>query len=268
MQVVLLQLDIQWKDIQENIRRAEMLMGKHPGADLYVLPEMWSTGFLTDIQEGNSPDDVRSAEQVIEHEQDSIALRWMQEQARRCACALSGSLAVRLHDGSCRNRHYFMTPDHVFFYDKHHLFSYGHEDDSYQAGQTHTVVAWKEFRFLLLTCYDLRFPVWSRYGLAGEYDAIIYVANWPSSRIPAWDVLTKARAIENQCYVIAVNRVGDDPLASYCGHSMVIDPIGRVVVESDKNTEQALFVPLSKASLDKARTRFRVLADRDIVTLE
>jgi predicted amidohydrolase len=267
MKVVLLQLDIQWKDVAENIRRAESLMYAHPGADLYVLPEMWSTGFLTDVQMSTSSDDTQCSGSIMEDEQGR-ALRWMQEQARRHTCALSGSLAVQLSDGTCRNRHYFVTPDHTFFYDKHHLFTYGREDECYVAGQEHVIVEWMDFRILLLTCYDLRFPVWARYGVAGEYDAIIYVANWPSSRIPAWDVLTKARAIENQCYVIAVNRVGEDPLASYCGHSMVIDPIGRVVVESDKNTEQALFVPLSKASLDKARTRFRVLADRDIVTLE
>jgi predicted amidohydrolase len=267
MKVVLLQLDIQWKDVAENIRRAESLMYAHPGADLYVLPEMWSTGFLTDVQMSTSSDDTQCSGSIMEDEQGR-ALRWMQEQARRHTCALSGSLAVQLSDGTCRNRHYFVTPDHTFFYDKHHLFTYGREDECYVAGQEHVIVEWMDFRILLLTCYDLRFPVWARYGVAGEYDAIIYVANWPSSRIPAWDVLTKARAIENQCYVIAVNRVGEDPLACYCGHSMVIDPIGRVVVESDKNTEQALFVPLSKASLDKARTRFRVLADRDIVTLE
>ena len=156
-----------------------------------------------------------------------------------------------------------MTPSAVFFYDKHHLFTHGHEHEYYTAGETHTIVEWSGMRFLLLTCYDLRFPVWSRYGVAGEFDAIVCVASWPQSRYAAWDTLTHARAIENQCYVIAVNRVGEDPVSQYNGGSMLIDPVGRTVATCNDNTEQSLNAVLSIDTLNKARSHFRVLDDRD-----
>jgi len=173
-------------------------------------------------------------------------------------------LAVRVADGTYRNRHYFVTPDHLFYYDKHHLFRYGHEDEHYTAGETTVIAEWKGMRFLLLTCYDLRFPVWARYGRAGEYDAIICVANWPYKRQDAWDVLTRARAVENQCYVLAVNRVGNDPVGHYQGGSVVVDPIGRVVASGKKDAEQPLSAALSIETLKKRREHFRVLDDRDV----
>lgn len=251
MKLVLLQIDIQWGNPQENIARVERLLSQATDANLYVLPEMWATGFATEPAG------------IAENESHSVALAWMKQQARLRGCAICGSLAVKMPDGSFRNRHYFVKPEGVEYYDKHHLFSHGGEDKTFEAGQEHTIVEWKGVRFLLLTCYDLRFPVWSRYGRAGEYDAIIYVANWPASRQLAWDVLTHARAIENQCYVIAVNRVGSDQKTSYQGGSMLIDPIGRTVAESIKNTEQALEAVLSMENLEKARLRFQVLSDRD-----
>lgn len=250
MNVVLLQMDIAWGDPVKNIDSAEQLMdGKE--ADLFVLPEMWATGF--DTRPGG----------FAENEENSLALAWMQKTARRRQCAIAGSLSVCVADGSKRNRHYFVTPAATYYYDKCHLFSYGHEHEAYTAGQTHQVVTWQGFRFLLLTCYDLRFPVWSRYGIAGEYDAIICVANWPAVRCDAWDTLTKARAIENQCYVVAVNRVGTDPVTSYQGDSRIVDPIGRVIAESKEKAELAISGKLSIDELQKRRSHFRVLDDRD-----
>lgn len=251
MKTLLLQLDIAWNDAEENIRRAERMMAQHADVDLFVLPEMWSTGFMT------------HPEGKIEEESNSVALNWMKQKAKELDCALSGSLAVRDGEGLCRNRHYFVTPSSVAYYDKRHLFSYGHEQDFYTAGKLHQIVSWRGFRFLLLTCYDLRFPVWSRYGLAGEYDAVIVVANWPARRQDAWEVLTRARAIENQCYLLAVNRVGDDPVGHYDGGTVLIDPIGNVVARAEKNTEQPIEGLLSMETLLKRRSHFRVLDDRD-----
>lgn len=251
MNISLLQLDIQWGNPEENIRRAEALMGQQPEADLYVLPEMWATGFVTEPTAD------------IPTEEENKALAWMRRMANRHACAICGSLAVRLSSNDYRNRCYFITPEGVSFYDKHHLFTHGHEDRFYRAGNNRIIVEWKGVRFLLLVCYDLRFPLWSRYGLAGEYDAIIYVANWPQSRQEAWQILTRARAIENQCYVIAVNRVGNDPKIAYQGGSAIIDPIGRDVVTDEKHTESSLSGQLCMDKLRQARDRFRVLADRD-----
>ncbi len=251
MNITLLQIDSQWDNLEVNIQRAEALMNAQPQADLYVLPEMWATGFITE------PTDSVLAEN------ENPALAWMKRMAAQHACALCGSLAVKTSSGEIRNRCYFVKPDEVAFYDKHHLFTHGHEDRYYTPGKDHVIVEWKGVRFLLLVCYDLRFPLWSRYGKAGEYNAIIYVANWPKSRQEAWEILTHARAIENQCFVIAVNRVGSDPYVTYQGGSKLIDPIGRTLVTDTKHTEQPISGLLCMENLLEARARFRVLADRD-----
>jgi len=252
MKIVLLQTDIQWAHPQVNIQRAEMLMKQKPAADLYVLPEMWATGFAVE------------PEGIAEEEHSSSALTWMRQTAKVHQCAISGSLAVRVEDGSYRNRHYFITPKSEVFYDKHHLFTHGHEHEAYQSGQEHVIAEYGNMRFLLLTCYDLRFPVWARYGWAGHYDAIIYAANWPAKRQTAWEVLVRARAIENQCYVVAVNRVGDDPVSHYEGGSMVVDPVGTLLARTQKETEQPLLAELSLDTLHKRRDHFRALDDRDV----
>lgn len=251
MKITLLQTDIAWCNPQENIRRVEALMDGTDASDLFVLPEMWATGFVIDPVG------------VAEDEDKSVALQWMQQTAQQRGCALSGSLAIRVADGSYRNRHYFVTPESLYYYDKHHLFSHGHEDQAYTAGQDAVIVEWKGWRWLLLTCYDLRFPVFSRYGVAGEYDGIILVANWPERRQEAWNVLSRARAMENQCYVVAVNRVGDDPVTHYIGGSMVIDPIGRVMETIKTATSGTAVAEPDLAVLQSMRQRFRVLADRD-----
>ena len=252
MKVTLLQTDIAWADPQENIRRVEAMIA-HTDEDtsLYVLPEMWATGFAI------------SPEGIAEEEASSEALAWMRQTALDRDCAISGSLAVHLTDGTFRNRHYFVTPTGTSFYDKHHLFTHGHEDRCYTAGSQAVVVEWQGWKWLLLTCYDLRFPVFSRYGRAGLYDGIILVANWPEQRQPAWEVLTRARAMENQCYVLAVNRAGSDPVTTYVGGSMVIDPIGRIVAEAEAGRPSIVTAQPDIEKLRSMRQRFRVLSDRD-----
>ena len=190
---------------------AEQMILSAPGADLYILPEMWSTGFITDVMPtGNSA---------------AKAVAWMKDMAIRTDAAICGSLAVN-DAGQCFNRQYFVEPDgNIATYDKHHLFQYGGEDKYYKTGNHRTVVSFRGTRFLLVTCYDLRFPVWERYQ--GDYDAIICVANWPESRQEVWHILLRARAIENQCYVIGCNRVGDDPNCHY--------PLYKVIT-GDENT--------------------------------
>lgn len=256
MKVTLLQTDISWAHPAENIRRADQLLAGCPDSDLYVLPEMWSTGFATE------PAGIACSEA------DNEALRWMQDSACRLQCAFSGSLAVILSDGSYRNRHYFVDGRNhrLLFYDKHHLFTYGHEDRYYTAGHEHAVVEYEGFRFLLLTCYDLRFPCWARYSTELEYDAIICVANWPQLRQSAWQILTRARAIENQAYLIGVNRVGDDAYSHYAGASVVVDAYGESLGQCRLNTVQSLTVDLDFVELQRRRHKFRVLDDRDAFT--
>lgn len=253
MKVTLIQLDIEWGSPSKNIQRVERLMAQEPDSDLYVLPEMWSTGFATEPSG------------IAEDEATSISLEWMRKTAQFRQCAISGSLAIRV-DGTYRNRHYFVDgkTDTVSYYDKHHLFRYGGEDRYYQPGEGHTVVTYMGFRFLLLTCYDLRFPVWSRYADQLQYDAIIAVANWPESRQNAWQILTRARAMENQAFLIGCNRVGDDDYSHYRGMSAIISPIGKTLVSCHANQEETASFLLNLDMLDHQRTKFRVLEDRDI----
>ena len=253
MKVTLIQLDIEWGSPAENIKRVERLMAQEPDSDLYVLPEMWSTGFATEPSG------------IAEDEATSISLEWMKTTAKERQCAISGSLAIQV-DGNFRNRHYFVNgkTGMVSYYDKHHLFRYGGEDQYYEPGEEHTIVEYMGFRFLLLTCYDLRFPVWSRYADALQYHAIIAVANWPESRQNAWQILTRARAMENQAFLIGCNRVGNDEYSHYRGQSAVISPIGKTLVCCHPDREETASFLLNLEILDHQRTKFRVLEDRDI----
>ncbi len=253
MKVSVLQTDIKWVDEQHNISAAQAMMDARPGADLYVLPEMWATGFVT------RPENIAKAESTSE------ALAWMKSVAAGRQCAVCGSLAVVDAEGSYRNRHYFIDgkSDTVHYYDKRHLFTYGREDRYYTAGESPVIVGYMGFRILLLTCYDLRFPVWSRYGRMGEYDMILLVANWPQARMNAWHVLTRARAIENQCYFIAANRVGADSSCRYVGGSAVISPTGKTLVQCRPGVADVATADVGLASLQAIRDTFRVLADRD-----
>lgn len=253
MKVVMLQTDISWAKPEENIRHAQQLMDEAPDGDLYVLPEMWSTGFAT------------QPEGIASNEADNKALEWMRQTAQERKCAISGSLAVKVVDGTFRNRHYFVDgrAGETYYYDKHHLFTYGGENRFYTPGHQHTIVNYMGFRLLLQTCYDLRFPCWSRYADNLEYDAIICVANWPSSRQSAWQLLVRSRAIENQCYMIGVNRVGDDQCCHYIGASAVIDVTGRTVAQCRRGIPQALMCEIQMEELQRRREKFRVLDDRD-----
>jgi len=255
MKVTVIQLNIEWGSPRKNIERAERLILQAPGSDIYVLPEMWSTGFATEPQD------------IAENEDNSISLQWMRSTARQLKCAFSGSLAVRIPaTNTYVNRHYFIDgrSGSEKYYDKHHLFTYGGEDHYYQAGESHTIVEYCGLRFLLLTCYDLRFPVWSRYSNSLQYDAIIVVANWPESRQNAWQILTRARAIENQAFLIGCNRVGDDRYSHYIGMSAVVNPIGKTLVSCHRDIEETASFQIDLETIRHQRSKFKVLDDRDI----
>lgn len=246
MHITVLQMDIVWGCAEENIRNAQRLMDQSPGCDLYLLPEMWSTGFAT------SPEGIA--------DQEDIAISWMIQQAIDKCCAICGSVSI-VAEGY-RNRTFFVYPDGSYlYYDKHHLFGYGGEKEHYVAGDSRTVVEYMGLRWLLVTCYDIRFPIWCRYR--GDYDGILVTASWPSTRRPVWDVLLRARAIENQCYVVASNRVGTDPHCEYNGGSMVIDAKGQVLAQCEDGREAITTAEISIESLRQFREKFRVLYDRD-----
>lgn len=214
MKAVLVQTDIVWGDPEANIRNAEIAMNAHPGADLYVLPEMFSTGFAT------KPCGVAE-------ESPCKSLEWMKRYASTHDCAIYTSVALH-EDGRFYNRGYFVKPDGIVEqYDKHHLFSYGGESELFTAGERRMIVEFRGVRFLLLICYDMRFPVWIR--CRKDYDVILCCANWPKARQYAWDMLCTTRAMENQSYLIGVNRTGSDPEIEYVGGSRFVQPYGYVV---------------------------------------
>ena len=202
---------------------------------LIVLPEMFSTGFIT-MPAG---------------------------EAKKYGCAVAGSVATE-DGGLFYNRFYFVKPDGTFVkYDKRHLFSFAGEDRRFTAGSEKVITEYNGVRFFLQICYDLRFPCFSRNILPNPYDAVIYVASWPSPRIGAWDTLLKARAIENQCYAIGVNRVGKDPSCQYNGHSSIVDPYGNASASCAEGVEEIVSADLDLDSLQAFRDKFPVLKDAD-----
>lgn len=257
MKLCLLQTDIDWNDPFQNIINMECLLAAHPMSDFYVLPEMWCTGF-------NMQPDADTAEA------GEAGLVRMEYIARQLNVTMAGSLPLRTPDGcGFTNTFILATPDKTYRYDKYHLFTYGGEQRAYTAGSQRVVVEVKGWRVLLQVCYDLRFPVFSR-SRSGDYDLILYVANWPASRQGAWDTLLRARAIENLAYVVGVNRVGTDPACTYGGGSAVISPRGETLV-SLGNKEAVGAITLGdddKDALDRFRKKFPALDDADAFTLE
>ncbi len=248
MKVTLYQQDIVWDNPQANRLHIERMMAQSETSDMFVMPEMFSTGFATQ-PEG------------IAEQEPSETLSWMQETAIQNGVALAGSVAIQ-SDGKFYNRFYFVKPDgSEVHYDKHHLFTYGGEDKQFTAGQERVVVEYGGIRFLLQVCYDLRFPVFSRNK--GDYDVAIYVASWPVTRVKAWSQLLRARAIENQCYVIGVNRTGTDPVCQYNGGSAVISPYGETIAECEWGTEMTCCADIDMDVLYNFRKKFPVLNDAD-----
>ena len=246
--IVLIQRNISWLNIDANLMDIEAML-EGVKADVVVLSEMFQTGFAT------NPSDAVD---------DGRTLRWMLQMAKKLDAAIVGSCAVKSGD-EYRNRMYFVKPTgEVEYYDKWHLFSVGGESKSYTRGRERKVVEWRGVRYLLAVCYDLRFPVWSR--LRGDYDAIIYVAAWPTPRREVWQTLLKARAIENQAYVIGVNRTGDEPTLGYSGDSAVVDYYGKCVVECGSE-ECITNVEIDIDKLNTFRDKFNVGADADQFTM-
>lgn len=254
LKIALAQFDPAWEAPEANrTRLAALLEGVE--ADVAVLPETFATGFAADPG--------RMAESEC-----GATLGWMRRTAAAQGKALAGSVAVRLADGRFANRLYFVTPDGtVVHYDKRHLFSIGGEDGRFAAGGRRTVAEWRGVRFLLEVCYDLRFPVWSRWTPRSDYDVALYVASWPESRREAWRTLLRARAIENQAYVAGVNRVGSDPWNRYAGDSALVDPIGRTLAEAGEG-ERLAVAEIDTEALACFRTKFPVWRDADGFEIE
>jgi predicted amidohydrolase len=253
MNILLLQTDIEWQSPDANRKHIGNIINSSFGADIIVLPEMFTTGFCI------SP--VNVAEKA-----DTHTLAWMQNLSCKKNSAIAGSIAVE-EDGKYYNRFYFVKPDGSYSaYNKRHLFSFAGENKAYTAGSERVIVEYGGFRILLQVCYDIRFPVFSRNQ--GDYDMIIYVANWPVPRIGAWNTLLPARAIENQCYVAGINRTGSDPAAKYNGGTALFDFLGKLVISAGFDKEEAILGTVNIQLLNDFCRKFPAYADADKFTLE
>ncbi|MFC2113805.1 amidohydrolase [Bacteroidota bacterium] len=246
----LLQADLVWEDKQANLSKFEHMIAHDvpDGIDLIVLPEMFTTGFSMNSE--------KLAEPV-----DGPAVKWMMQQAEKKQAAVVGSLIIQ-QDWNYYNRLFWVNPDGSYEeYNKRHLFSMAGEQNHYTAGDRKLIVDYKGWKFCTQICYDLRFPAWNRNQ--EDYDCLLIIANWPEVRIMHWTPLAIARAIENQSYVLAVNRVGVDGSGKkHNGMSLACNPMGELICSSE-NEEKVMVVTLQRDVIDDVRGRLPFLQDRD-----
>lgn len=253
MKIALLQTELLWENPVGNRECIEDKVSLcDENYDLLVLPEMFSTGFTM------NPDQVAETMQ-------GDTVRWMQKLAMSRKCAVTGSLVIQ-EGGHYYNRMVFVFPDGALqYYDKRHLFTLAKEHEVYTPGKEKVIVRYKDWKICLQVCYDLRFPVFARN--TEDYDLLLYVASWPQPRIQAWDILLRARAVENLSYVVGLNRVGTDgSFLEYTGHSQVVDCLGNYVIEPFEG-ESLKIALLNKKEMEQTRNRLNFLNDRDAFTL-
>lgn len=255
LKISAVQCDLIWEDVDRNFLSIEEKLNDVPDdTDLIVLPEMFGTGFSMNAKDLAVDMNGKEVLQIK---------KWSQQ----LDAAIAGSLIVEEND-NYYNRLLWVNPDgKVFSYDKKHLFSFASEDKTFTPGTNKLVVNYKGWNIACFICYDLRFPVWSR-NVGNQYDVALYVANWPEKRISAWDSLLSARAIENQAYVVGVNRVGHDGNnIKYCGSSALINYLGESVVTVGLNEDSIMNCTFQLDELNDFREKFPVMNDADNFTL-
>lgn len=252
LKISIVQSDLKWEDKLDNLNRfAEIINNLHKKTDVIVLPEMFTTGFTMRAAE--------FAEPLFGN-----TFKWMQEQAKNKNAAITGSFICE-ENNKFYNRLVWVNPNGNFFsYDKRHLFRMANEEKTYSIGEKKLIVQYKSWNIALQICYDLRFPVWSRRTPQYNYDALIYVANWPERRVLPWQVLLQARAIENQSYVIGLNRVGNDVNGVYhSGDSAIFNFKGEKLTSILSGKIQTETIELNKNSLEEFRVNFPAHLDAD-----
>lgn len=269
LKVTIVQTSPAWEDSDANLAHfSKKLVSIEPlSTDLIVLPEMFTTGFTM------------NASKVAETMQGKT-MEWLSKTAAQKKCVITGSIVIG-EDGKYFNRLIWMRPDGTFeFYNKRHTFRMAEENMVYESGDKKLIVELAGWKICPMVCYDLRFPVWSRQphsdsyrnhrgALNENYDCLIYVASWPDKRIYAWRQLLIARAIENQAYVVGVNRIGKDGLdIEYSGYSVVLNPKGEPISSTKPNAESIETVTLSYAELENFRNEFPVGLDADKFTIQ
>jgi predicted amidohydrolase len=260
LKITLIQSDLQWENIDANLRMFDQKIDSiQERTEVVVLPEMFSTGFSMQPEK-------------LAETMDGSAVNWLRRKAAEKRIIITGSLIIQ-EDGEYYNRLIWMLPNGQYgTYDKRHLFGYAGEHEHYQAGNKRLIAQVKGWKINLNICFDLRFPVWARNTIQPAtnepaYDALIYVANWPERRKTAWTTLLQARAIENQCFVVGVNRVGNDGNNIYhSGESSLIDPLGEIIYRKS-GTEDIFTYTLQRNKLDEVRSHLPFLKDADNFTL-
>lgn len=251
LNVCIIQSSLHWENHQANLNMFEEKIEQiKAGTELIVLPEMFTTGF--------SMNPTQLAEDM-----NGQTVEWMKRIATEKRIILTGSIIIKENE-QFYNRLIWMLPNGEFgMYDKHHLFSYAEEDKHFSAGNKRLITSVKGIKINTQICYDLRFPVWSRLTTENEYDILLYVANWPERRNHAWKTLLQARAIENQCVVIACNCVGEDGNGiKYSGDSCIINPLGEILVSKEYD-EDFLYYTIQKQDVETIRNQFPFAKDKD-----
>jgi omega-amidase len=254
--ITTVQTNLFWENKKANLNQLEEKIDSIPeSTEIVILPEMFTTGFSMQPS-------------LLAETMDGDSIQWMKDVAARNGVVLAGSLIIE-EDKKYYNRMVWMLPNGQYgYYDKKHLFAFAGEDNFYKPGNKRLIASVKGWKINLQVCYDLRFPVWARQQkpddqFPAEYDVLIYVANWPERRSHAWKTLLCARAIENQCYVIGVNRVGRDGNdIYYSGNSMVIDPLGEVLYHMEGD-EDIFTITLLKEHLEQVRSKYPFWKDGD-----
>lgn len=250
--VSIIQTNLHWENSAKNIAHFDAKINAiTEPTDIIVLPEMFTTGFTMNPK-------------LLAEEHGGIGLQWMIKKAKEKNCVLTGSISVK-ENNQFYNRLYWVKPNGDYeFYDKRHLFKMGNEHEYYTAGNKKILIEFKGWKICPLICYDLRFPVWSRNTKNNPYDLLIYVANWPEVRAYPWKHLLIARAIENQTYVVGVNRIGEDGNAIvHSGDSCIINPRGELIITIESHQDKTETTILSHSYLQDFRKAFPVLLDGD-----
>ena len=252
--ISLIQSNLFWGNVDRNLAHFANLISQIKKPDIILLPEMFNTAFF--------PSAYHLAENM-----NGKTVNWMKKIAKQKNCAISGSLMIK-EEGKKYNRLIWVAKNgEISTYDKRHLFSLIKENEIFSKGKDRLVIESDGWKICPLICYDLRFPVFSRNNI--NYDILIYLANWPVKRIDAWNTLLKARAIENQCYTIGVNRVGiDGDGISFNGHSKVLDALGNELLSSTENKEVVLQIEISIDDLNRVRRKMNFLKDKDDFILQ
>jgi omega-amidase len=253
LNIALIQSSLFWQDIEKNRTLFSKKIESLPAhVDVIILPEMFTTGFTM-------------TPKLCYETMDGDTVKWMKKYAKTKKAAICGSAIIQEHN-NFYNRFLFVAPNgSVSYYDKRHTFTLAGEHKVYSRGQEKVIIDYFDWKICPMICYDLRFPVWSRN--TENYEVLIYVANWPTPRINAWDTLLKARAIENMSYCVGVNRVGEDANQhNYPGHSIVYNALGESLCAITENDSVSI-VKLQKTHLRNCRKKFKFLNDRDSFNL-